>query len=150
MATSPNAVSGLPAGYTLEQPTAQATPPANTGNVSGLPAGYTLETDTQPTTAPAATKETPISQLFGGMHGGSYDIAFRDPQGQISPDTLSSEAVGGTAGIAADALGAVVPAVIGHLENLDKIVKAAKALGYGTFSLKEAHDMYKMFTGDKK
>lgn len=40
MATSPSAVSGLPAGYTLEQP---STPQPQQGEVSGLPAGYTLE-----------------------------------------------------------------------------------------------------------
>ncbi len=40
MATSPSAVSGLPAGYTLEQPAA----PAPQAAPSGLPAGYTLET----------------------------------------------------------------------------------------------------------
>ncbi len=42
----------------------------------------------------------PSIPKFGGMHGGSYDIAPRDSQGQISPDTLKAEAIGGTAGIA--------------------------------------------------
>lgn len=98
----------------------------------------------------AAETQTPVSQLFGGMHGGSYDIAFRDPKGQISPDTIKAEAVGGAAGIAADGLGAVVPAAIAHLGDLTKIVKAAKDLGWASFGLKEAHDLYKMVNGDKK
>lgn len=42
----------------------------------------------------------PSIPKFGGMHGGSYDIAPRDPQGQISPDTIKAGAIGGTAGAA--------------------------------------------------
>lgn len=50
------------------------------------------------------TSDPSIPQ-FGGMHGGSYDIAFRDPQGQISPQTINAEALGGSAGIAVGAGG---------------------------------------------
>lgn len=100
-------------------------------------------------TAPQS-KNFDVGAALGGMHGGSYDIAFRDPKGQISPDTIKAEAVGGAAGIAADGLGAVVPAAIAHLGDLTKIVKAAKDLGWASFGLKEAHDLYKMVNGDKK
>jgi hypothetical protein len=52
MATSPSAVSNLPEGYTLEQPSNPQPQPSNPqpqqGEVPGLPAGYKLETaDTQ-------------------------------------------------------------------------------------------------------
>jgi len=40
-------------------------------------------------------------------------------------------------------------AVIAHLNSLDKVVKAAKALGYG-LTLEGAHALYKMFSEDKK
>src|SRR5262249_40210335 len=33
--------------------------------------------------------------------------------------------------------------------SLDKVVKIAKALGYGSFGLKEARDLYKSIWGDK-
>jgi hypothetical protein len=52
----------------------------------------------------------PSIPKFGGMHGGSYDIAFRDPQGQISPQTINAEAVGGTIGVGADAAAMAAPA----------------------------------------
>jgi hypothetical protein len=41
-------------------------------------------------------------------------------------------------------------AAISHLDQLTKVVKAAKALGWTSFGLKEAHDIYKMISGDKK
>lgn len=66
------------------------------------------------------------SQLpFGGMHGGSYDIAFRDPRGQISPETLKAEAVGGVAGAAASPFAAPLAS------RLPQVAKAAaKAVPY--------------------
>ena len=101
-------------------------------------------------TTPTPTKNFDVGAALGGMHGGSYDIAFRDPKGQISPDTIKAEAVGGSAGVGADLAAPFVGAALAHLNSLDKIVKAAKAMGYGTFSLKEAHDLYKMVAGDGK
>lgn len=44
----------------------------------------------------------------------------------------------------------IIGAAIEHLGSLDKIVQAAKGLGYGAFGLKEAHDLYKMVAGDSK
>ena len=54
------------------------------------------------------------------------------------------------AGPLMEAAAPVINAAIEHLGNLDKIVKVAKTMGYGTFTLKEAHDLYKMFSGDNK
>ena len=54
MATSPSAVSNLPAGYTLEQSSA---PQPQQGEVPGLPAGYKLESSTS-----ASTQQTPEDQ----------------------------------------------------------------------------------------
>jgi hypothetical protein len=49
-------------------------------------------------------------------------------------------ALGGGAALAASP---IVDAAISHLGNLTSIVKAAKNIGWGTFTLKEAHDLYK-------
>jgi hypothetical protein len=62
------------------------------------------------------------------------------------------EYVGATGAAAAGTMGAAIlePAVsaaIAHLGGLTKIVQAAKALGWTTFGLKEAHDLYKMASG---
>ena len=54
----------------------------------------------------------------------------------------------GTAALAAP--GEVYDAAINHLDQLTKVVKAAKALGWTSFGLKEAHDIYKMVAGDGK
>ena len=62
---------------------------------------------------------------------------------------LLAPAAGPVAG-AVDAASPFVDAAISHLNSLDKIVKAAKTLGYGTFGLKEAHDLYKTVAGDSK
>lgn len=117
---------------------------------NGNPFGEPLLSEKAEAATVPTNKNFDVGAALGGMHGGSYDIAFRDPKGQISPDTIKAEAVGGAAGIAADGLAMAVPAVIAHLNSLDKVVKAAKALGYGSFGLKEAHDLIKQFTGDTK
>jgi hypothetical protein len=44
----------------------------------------------------------------------------------------------------------VVKAAVDHLASLTKIVQAAKNLGWASFGLKEAHDIYKMVSGDKR
>jgi hypothetical protein len=44
----------------------------------------------------------------------------------------------------------VVQKVVAHLTDLDSIVKAAKALGWAGFGLKEARDLYKEFTAPSK
>jgi hypothetical protein len=65
-------------------------------------------------------------------------------------------ATAATAGgvLGASAVGAAVPALydaaIGHLDQLTKVVRAARALGWTSFGLKEAHDVYKMVAGDDK
>lgn len=54
------------------------------------------------------------------------------------------------AGVTGIAAPIVVDTAIAHLGSLTKIVQAAKALGWTTFGLKEAHDLYKMVTGPEK
>jgi len=44
----------------------------------------------------------------------------------------------------------IVQAAVSHLANLNKIVKAAQIMGWTGFGMKEAHDLYKMVSGDKK
>jgi hypothetical protein len=68
MATSPSAVSNLPEGYSLEQP---STPQPQQGAVSGLPAGYTLEKD-NPSTSPQTTEDKASNtrqMLVSGLTG---------------------------------------------------------------------------------
>jgi hypothetical protein len=55
---------------------------------------------------------------------------------------------GGVTALAAP--GEMYGAAIEHLDQLTKVVKAAKALGWTSFGLKEAHDIYKMVAGDNK
>jgi hypothetical protein len=55
---------------------------------------------------------------------------------------------GGAAALAAP--GELYNGVVNHLNELTKVVKAARALGWGAFGLKEAHDLYKMFTDTGK
>lgn len=116
----------------------------------------------QTPTAPApSTDLSPLEQL--GQSGQQQSA----PQGAaIQPVTRSTnpklaeampganmpEYVGATGGLAAGTMGAAIlePAVsaaIAHLGGLTKIVQAAKALGWTTFGLKEAHDLYKMASG---
>lgn len=68
-----------------------------------------------------------------------------------APDSLG-DTIGGLtiAGGAALAASPIVDTAIAHLGSLTTIVKAAKNLGWATFGLKEAHDLYKMVSGDKK
>jgi hypothetical protein len=47
---------------------------------------------------------------------------------------------------ASAAPGELYNGVVNHLNELTKVVKAARALGWGAVGLKEAHDLYKMFT----
>lgn len=67
--------------------------------------------------------------------------------GQAALETAGGVLGAGPLGAAADT---IVPAVIAHLGSLTKIVQAAKNLGWATFGIKEAHDLYKMVAGDKK
>jgi hypothetical protein len=57
-------------------------------------------------------------------------------------DIIGGATIAGAAALAADP---VVTAVVSHLGGLNTIVKAAKALGWTSFGLKEAHDLYNMF-----
>lgn len=68
-----------------------------------------------------------------------------------APDSLG-DTIGGltVAGGAALAASPIVDAAVAHLGSLTKIVQVAKNLGWTAFSLKEAHDLYKMVSGDKK
>jgi hypothetical protein len=65
--------------------------------------------------------------------------------------TLGAAAGIGVVGPAALAApGALYDAAISHLGSLTKVVKAARDLGWTSFGLKEAHDLYKMVAGDGK
>jgi hypothetical protein len=52
--------------------------------------------------------------------------------------------------LVAGAAPSIVDAAISHLGGLTQIVEAARKLGWTTFGLKEAHDLYKMVAGDSK
>lgn len=78
-------------------------------------------------------------------------------QSPIDPHLLKHTAEGAGYGalaagsaLAAPLASPVVDAAITHLGSLTKIVQAAKNLGWTTFGIKEAHDLYKMVAGDSK
>ena len=104
----------------LGQDVGQQSAPAKTDNQSLSP----LEQLGQDVRKQPATpsKNFDVAAALGGMHGGSYDIAFRDPKGQISPDTIKAEAVGGSVGDAVGGLALAAPEVV------PKIVEKAKAV----------------------
>jgi hypothetical protein len=104
-----------------------------------------------------ATHAAAVAQPSGYVPNARIRNLPNPAEGMTPGEALVNGAATG-AGVAAlpassavgDAVAPVVGTVIEHLNSLDKIVKAAKALGYGTFTLKEAHDLYKMVSGDKK
>jgi len=101
MATSPSAVSGLPAGYTLEQP---STPQPQQGKVSGLPAGYTLETGNQPSTQ-TQTADVDPSTISTGGEGSNTDQQLMSDASQ-SDATKKGLIIGGTGAAAVGGLAA--------------------------------------------
>jgi hypothetical protein len=151
MATSPSAVSNLPEGYSLEQPSPQPT------QAGGLPSGYTLEQPTQSQAQPDFRTQR-INQRTG------QPTTLEDPEGvdRIAADpefakhtaqgAATSAAATGSALLAPFAAPAAVAvdAAIAHLGGLTKIARAARDLGWGGMGLKEAHDIYKMVAGDSK
>ena len=140
MATSPSAVSNLPAGYTLEQSSA---PQPQQGEVPGLPAGYQLEkADSQqapdnnknlvdkwvanPSTVPNARIRnlpnpaegmTPIQALTNGVKTGAELAAIPASLGGGSASTV---------GQVVDAAG--TPIKESALELIPSVVDKAKAV----------------------
>lgn len=116
----------------------------------GNPFDDPLPSEKAEASAVPPSKNFDVGAALGGMHGGSYDIAFRNPQGQISPDTIKAEAVGGSAGVAADAVPALLSAIGGHLTTIKSIIDLGAKLGAGTIGYKEARELYKEFNSEKK
>ena len=156
MATKSNAISGLPEGYTLEQPTEQQAPPSPaSGGVYGLPEGYTLEQpeDQQQVKAnPAEDASQTRQMLVSGLTG--------MPTPNMSAADKASFERGKAAGAVSVPIVAgstIVPSVfapvtakaIEYLPHLAKIIKTARDLGIAGFGLKEAHDLYRWFAEDK-
>src|SRR5579884_2309783 len=101
---------------------AQSQPQASAASSSGLSPLEQLAQSPDPTKAARPEKAFDVGKALGGMHGGSYDIAFHDPSGQISPTTINAEAVGGTVGDALSGVALAAPEVV------PKIVQRAKAV----------------------
>ena len=76
---------------------------------------------------------------------------FIDFGNKVTPAQAAGGLAAGAVVGAAPFVGpSIVSAAIEHLGSLTKIVQAAKNIGWTSFSLKEAHDLYKMVAGDKK
>jgi hypothetical protein len=105
MATSASAVSNLPEGYSLEQP---STPQPQQGTVAGLPAGYTLEKDNQPSTQPQ-TADVDLSTISTGGEGSNSDQQLMSEESQKS--ATKGGLIAGAAGAAGIAGALALPSV---------------------------------------
>jgi len=142
---------------------AQQAPPSgeitnDVGNTVIVPKDGESFSDTMKRAAAQGQKTTPdqINREVATMPGKTAETL-----GAAATIGAGGAALIGTAG-SPSALGAtesglldnvgepVVKAAVDHLANLTKIVQAAKNLGWASFGLKEAHDIYKMVSGDKK
>ena len=151
-------IPGLPAGYTLETP--QAAPasstPASSGPaaVEGLPAGYTLETPTDNTASEVAHDARIASKPYSGAVSGSKvpDSILNAPDsvGDTVAGITGLGAVGTAAGAAIDPLvDPAVQAVSQYFGKIKAIMKLAAPLGLDV-GWKEARDLYREFSSDKK
>jgi hypothetical protein len=91
----------------------------------------------------AVVKANPASNFASGS---------KVPNAILNGSDTTGDIIGGTtiAGAAALAASPAIDLAIAHLGSLTKIAQAAKQLGWASFGLKEAHDLYKMVSGDKK
>jgi len=98
------------------------------------------------------TWDSPAGQAEKAMGESMGDNKAQAIVGVKSFGNAALQTAGGVlgAGPLASAADAVVPAAIAHLGSLTKIVQAAKTLGWASFGLKEAHDLYKMVSGGSK
>lgn len=82
----------------------------------------------------------------------NFSSGSKVPNAILNGSDTTGDVIGGLtlAGSAALAASPIVDAAVAHLGGLTKIVQAAKNLGWASFGLKEAHDLYKMVSGDKK
>ena len=99
MATGSSAISGLPEGYTLEQPSA----PPQQNTVPGLPAGYTLEKDNTPSTQGAFTPDA--DNISTGGEGSNSDQQLMSDASQ-SDATKKGLIIGGAGAAAVGGLAA--------------------------------------------
>jgi hypothetical protein len=141
---------------TLTHPSGEIT--NDVGNTVIVPKDGESFSDTMKRAAAQGQKTTPdqINREVATMPGKTAETL-----GAAATIGAGGAALIGTAG-SPSALGAtesglldnvgepVVKAAVDHLANLTKIVQAAKNLGWASFGLKEAHDIYKMVSGDKK
>jgi hypothetical protein len=124
-------------------------------------------TQAQAATQAASSNGNPFEEPLASEK--AQQALLANPGAEIQPVTTATnpklaaaeagkdmpEYVGATGALAAGAMGSAIvePAisnVIAHIGGLDKIVKAAKTLGYASFGLKEAHDLYKALTSESK
>ncbi len=163
----------LPPGYTLETP---STPQAGGGggvitlDKPGIPEGYTLEQPTDNQAPNIGTIKNDVGNtVIVPKDGESFSDTMQraaqqgkqTTQAQVDAETATMPkktaqtlvaapfiGAGGAAALAAP--GEVYDAAINHLDQLTKVVKAARAMGWTGFGLKEAHDIYKLVAGDSK
>jgi hypothetical protein len=164
----------LPPGYTLETPSTPSTPQTGGGVITldkpGLPPGYSLEqpVNNQAPSTGAITNDVGNTVIVpkdgesfsdtmqrAAQQGKQTTPAQVDAETATAPkkvaQTLVAAPLIGAAGSAALAAPSeIYDAAITHLDQLTKVVKAAKTLGWTGFGLKEAHDIFKMVVGDKK
>jgi hypothetical protein len=97
-------------------------------------------------TSPEATQSATPKNYSG------FAMGSKVPNSILNAPDSAGEAIAGltAAGVAGIAASPIVDAAISHLGGLTAIVEAARKLGWTTFGIKEAHDVYKMVTGDKK
>ncbi len=150
----------VPIGYTLEQdstPAPQPAPQTTLQNGIQVPIGYTLETDDNTpsvTDKQAAYRKATAAGPYApaGAAEAAMGAEFGDnvSQAKESLKNLGKAALETAGGVGtAVATPAIVDAAISHLGNLTNIVRAAKSLGWTSFGLKEAHDIYKMVANTK-
>jgi hypothetical protein len=91
----------------------------------------------------ATVKANPASNFASGS---------KVPNAILNGSDTTGDIIGGVtgAGVAALAASPIIDAAIAHLGNLTKIVQVAKQLGWASFGMKEAHDLYKMVSGNNK
>lgn len=137
---------------------------AVTPNPNGNPFDALASDGTQPPVKQASSNGNPFdalattqqpSQPDGGASIQPVTTATNPKLAAAMAAKDMPEYVGATGAVAAGTMGAslaspVVDAAIAHLGGLTKIVQAAKNLGWTTFGIKEAHDLYKMVAGDSK